>query len=324
MAFIARGGIVQLNVPAAQSIIINSPQGGTTRISYASPAQNPNLVPVYVLNSVLVGGSVTLGPFANGQNVQIEASYASDVEYVVGVTPQLSTVNPADMPNVTMGAGQFITESATNAIVANPGGGQVNAVVLTSQTNRVGTVATAGDSVKLPAATAGLELTVINRGAQDLGVFGSGTDTIDGQASATGVLQMANSVVLYFCAVAGIWESEGLASGFGGPGLATQSVQDGLTAKAGGGQGGGPTINRMINRVTTVATAADSTTLPASAKGLTITMVNAAAANSMNVFPAVGDAINALGANAAFALAAGKTATFFCTAAGQWHSILSA
>jgi hypothetical protein len=44
----------------------------------------------------------------------------------------------------------------------------------------------------------------------------------------------------------------------------------------------------------------------------------------MNVFPASGEAINALGANAAFALAAGKTATFYCYTAAQWHSILSA
>lgn len=240
----------------------------------------------------------------------------------LGVAQDTAALNPTG--NVTMGAGAFLVEAAASGITAAAGGGQANATLLTQQTNRVTTVATAGDSVRLPAAVPGLELTVINRGANDMQVFGSGTDTVDGQAAATGVSQMYNSVVLYFCSVAGLWETEGLASGFGGPGLATQSVQDGLTAKAGGGQGGGPTINRMINRVTTVATAADSVTLPASAKGLTITLVNAAAANSMNVFPNTGDAINALAANTAFALAAGKTATFYCTASGQWHSILSA
>ena len=320
MPFIVRLGTQDVAVPAGQSIIVGC-ANGTAKVYYGNAAVGG--VYIYVLQSLVTGVS-TFGPFASGQQVRIEAPNGAEVEYVTGAAPQLTAVNPGDMPTITMGAGQFLYESASNAITAFAGGGQASAVALTSQTNRVTTVATAGDSVKLPAAVAGLELTVINRGANDMAVFPSTGDAIDGQAANTSVLQMPNSVVLYFCSIAGQWESEGLASGFGGPGLATQSAQDGLTAKAGGGQGGGPTINRMINRVTTVATAADSITLPVSARGLTITIVNAAAANSMNVFPNTGDAINALAANAAYALAAGKTATFYCTAAGQWHTVLSA
>ena len=97
-----------------------------------------------------------------------------------------------------------------------------------------------------------------------------------------------------------------------------------LTAKAGGGQGSATPLPAVINRVTTVASANDSVLLPAAAPGLQITVTNAAATNSANVFPGTGDQINSLGANAAFALAAGKTVTFFSTVAGQWHSILSA
>lgn len=103
-----------------------------------------------------------------------------------------------------------------------------------------------------------------------------------------------------------------------------QSGVDNMTAHAGGGQGAATACPGILNRFTTVATAADSAVLPASVAGADITIINAAAANSMNVFPAVGDAINALGANAAFALAAGKTVTFYCVTPGQWHSILSA
>jgi predicted RecA/RadA family phage recombinase len=97
-----------------------------------------------------------------------------------------------------------------------------------------------------------------------------------------------------------------------------------LTAHAGGGQANATPILAQIARFTTVATAGDSGLLPAAGPGLEVTVTNAAAANSMNVFPNTGDQINSLGANAAFALAAGKTATFFSTVAGQWHSILSA
>lgn len=106
-------------------------------------------------------------------------------------------------------------------------------------------------------------------------------------------------------------------------GLQYESTQDNLTALAGGGQTGATQINSMNARVTTVATAADSVVLMPSAKGLIVYVTNAAA-NSMNVFPASGDKINALSANAAFAVAAGKTCAFVCYTAGQWHSLLSA
>jgi hypothetical protein len=162
---------------------------------------------------------------------------------------------------------------------------------------------------------------LLNKSVNAVRVYGAGTDTIDGQATATGVLQMGSSVVIYICDVAGAWYTEGLATGFGGPGLQTLSFQDTLTAKAGGGQGGGPTINRMMNRITTVATAADSITLPLSVAGMQVMVTNAAAVNSMNVFPGVGDAINALATNAAFALTVGKTVTFVCYTSGQWHTL---
>lgn len=107
----------------------------------------------------------------------------------------------------------------------------------------------------------------------------------------------------------------------------TQTLQagvDNITAKAGGGQQAASPLTGLLNRVTTVATAADSVTLPMSLAGSDIVVINAAVANSMNVFPNTGEVINALGANAAFAVAAGKVATFYCVTAGQWHSILSA
>lgn len=104
----------------------------------------------------------------------------------------------------------------------------------------------------------------------------------------------------------------------------TVDSADSLTAHAGGGQASAPPLPATYNRVTTVATAADSVLLPVSASGLDVVVINAAAANSMNVFPATGEAINALAANAAFAVAAGKTAHFYCVTAGQWHSVLSA
>ncbi len=102
-------------------------------------------------------------------------------------------------------------------------------------------------------------------------------------------------------------------------------VKDTITALAGGGQTNATALMRhKINRVTVVATAADSVMLPkADVLGGTLIVINATA-NSMNVYPFLGDNINALGANAAFAVAAGKSVLFVSPVAGTWYGNLSA
>ena len=220
-------------------------------------------------------------------------------------------------------AGSLPTSLAQDTITAHAGGGQGSATQLNAEISRITTVANPGDSVMLPASAPGLDVYVINHGANSIQVFGAGTDTIDDVATATGVSQMIGSLVLYSCTAAGRWYSNGIGTGFSGS-FPTVSFVNGLTAHAGGGQGSATPLTAAINRVTTVATAADSVALPTSAGGMQITVSNAAASNSMNVFPASGDQINALGANTAFAVAAGKTAAFTCAVAGQWHAILSA
>ena len=215
--------------------------------------------------------------------------------------------------------------SAFDGITAHAGGGQASAVLLGDQLNGVATVATSGDSVVLPQASPGFTLTIINYGANPAQVFGNATtsDTINGVAGATGISIMPQSIANFYCITAGAWYAEGLGAGYSGS-LVTFSTLNGITAHAGGGQASAVPLTAMMNRITTVATAGDSVVLPASYPGLNLTVINAAAVNACNVFPAGTDAINALGASTAFSLAAGKTAEFYCTNTGQWHSILSA
>lgn len=98
-------------------------------------------------------------------------------------------------------------------------------------------------------------------------------------------------------------------------------AQDNITAHATGGQANAVPITGPMARITIVGTAGDSVVLPLSARGMEIVVVNDAAANAANVFPAVGDAINALGANTAFSLtvAAGPT-IFYCYSNGLWRT----
>ena len=102
------------------------------------------------------------------------------------------------------------------------------------------------------------------------------------------------------------------------------TAQNGITAFATGGQAGGVPLTKAVNRVTTVGTAADSVKLPPAVPGVSLVVINAAAANSMNVFPATGDAVNALSANAALAVAANKTVLLFCAVPGIWNAIVTA
>lgn len=106
--------------------------------------------------------------------------------------------------------------------------------------------------------------------------------------------------------------------------LRLPQLNNGLTALAGGAQAG-TALNLGYNRVTTVASGNDSAQLPVISGAVMIIVTNAAASNSMNVYPPTGGTINAGSANAAFALAAGKTAIFIqAVDGGTWYAILTA
>jgi len=232
------------------------------------------------------------------------------------VTPQTADVQ-GNLASV-----KYLYESFADNLIATAGGGQGGAFQIASEISRFTTVATAGDSSMLPPAVAGLTLMVIHHGVKPMQVYGNGADTIDDQAATTGVSQMVNSVVVYVCTTPGKWYANGLGTGFAGS-FETQSYADALTAHAGGGQGSATAITTMMSRFTTVATIADSAILPTGVAGMNLTVINATA-NSMNVFPDTGSTINGGAANAAYALAGGKTAIFYTTVAGAWHAILSA
>lgn len=220
-------------------------------------------------------------------------------------------------------AGNYFMDSGADGITAHAGGTKALAFPIVTQIARVSVCATVGDSVLLPPAQQGLDVMLIHSGAKAMQVFGQGTDTVNDIAAATGVSQMPNSMVIYVCPSDGKWYAQDIGTGYAGS-LPTQSSSDNMTAHAGGTQALGTPIFTTIARFTVVASGGDSALLPPSAAGMEITVINNTAATSMNVFPATGEAINALGANAAFAVAGAKTVTFYCATAGQWHTILSA
>jgi hypothetical protein len=239
----------------------------------------------------------------------------------VGMT---DTANPS-FQSITMSQTGFVYESYADSLVAFAGGGQSGALLMTAECNRIATVTTAGDSVRLPASVPGLTVYLANHSATNpMQVYGSGADTINDVAAATGVSQMPNSVVLFTCYTAGAWYSEGLATGFSG-GFQTLSAKDNITAYNGGGQANATLLTAMLNRIVTVANATDSLKLPVSSPGMAVTVTNASVSTQpVVVFPQAADQINALGISGSFSILNTKTCEFICHTAGQWHTLLSA
>jgi hypothetical protein len=217
-----------------------------------------------------------------------------------------------------IGAYGFIYESAQDLIAAHVGGGQALATQLVAQTNRITVVTNPGDSVKLPLSVAGLEILIINHGANPVQVFGAGTDTIDDAATAVGVSQMPASFVLYSCATPGAWYTEGLANGFAG-GLQTVSTLDGVVA-AGTNQGNATVLPpRMAYNVSTVP-AGTGVLLPPSVSGAEVAINNNQATNALLVYPNGTDTINAGGAGVGFSHGAGTIVIYYCFTAGKWFT----
>lgn len=148
---------------------------------------------------------------ANSGNPALEAVNGTASAFVPGyLEGNPLNLNVATNFAIATGTGSFtvsgpLRRKATDSIAAYAGGGQTNATALTSDINRVTTVAAAADSVKLPTSVAGMTVFIINSGANSMQVFGAGTDTINGIATATGVSQAAGKVATYVCAAAGSW-----------------------------------------------------------------------------------------------------------------------
>lgn len=83
-------------------------------------------------------------------------------------------------------------------------GGALSALtpILNAAYNEVTTVVTAADSVALPPAKVGLNITVTNSSANSMTVFASGTDTVSGGASQA---HAAGATVDYNCRKNGSW-----------------------------------------------------------------------------------------------------------------------
>lgn len=100
-------------------------------------------------------------------------------------------------------------------------------------------------------------------------------------------------------------------------------VATGITANVGSSQATGTALTQAVNVVATCAIAGDALLLPRASAGDELWVRNNGAA-SADVFPQVGGKINNAAADAAFAVAASKTAVFKCIGGVDWIAVLTA
>lgn len=130
---------------------------------------------------------------------------AVDTGYAGGSSPQTAATAP--------GVISTIVSMFNAALTALAGGGKIGATQLGYGVNNISVCATAADSALLPFAFPGALCYVKNSGAASCTVFGGGTDTIDGVASATGNAQANGKGKLYMgltgdgAGTAGSWVS---------------------------------------------------------------------------------------------------------------------
>lgn len=102
-------------------------------------------------------------------------------------------------------------------------------------------------------------------------------------------------------------------------GLHQHSVQVGITANAGGSQGGATLVNREINIVQTVTTVGDSVKLTQGKAGYRIMVMNHTA-NACNIFTQAGGDLGA-GVNVPISLAGGANVTYQCWVTDLWEAV---
>lgn len=98
----------------------------------------------------------------------------------------------------------------------------------------------------------------------------------------------------------------------------TLTSETGITAFATGGQANATLLTKDRNKITIIAADGDSVKTPPAIEGDLIVVQNSDAAESLDLFPAVGETIDDQAVNLAIAIAPGSFVSMFCYADGAW------
>lgn len=198
----------------------------------------------------------------------------------------------------------------TGTATAYAGGGQANATTVANKWTLFTTVATDGDSAKMPAALANSHYMVVNVGAMNLALYPASGENFIGLGANVSINVPVNTYMELLCITSGVWYYRPIV------GVYTGSTS--ITAYAGGGQANATQLTWEFSEVTTVATNGDSVKLKYAAKHLRMIVVNSDSTQSLDIFPKTGQNIAPLAVNLAVSCPAGQSMEFFCFTEGTW------
>lgn len=231
--------------------------------------------------------------------------------YQAASTTQWYTVNPNTVGgsgiSITYGNGQTSVALSTPVSPSNGGTGTTS----TPTTGQV-LVATSG-GVYTPATVASGTGISTTTGSGTLQINNTGVTSLAGTANQAAVSASTGSVTIStpatFVAPGTIQDTTGM----------LYSTAAAVSA-AGSTQGTATALTKSYNVVTTVASSTGVALPTPSAAGFRVVVVNKGA-NTLNVYPAVGGAIDAAGTNTAVTLLVNGTATYQAASTTQWYTV---
>ena len=207
----------------------------------------------------------------------------------------------------------FHTNGVSDSLVAFAGGGQGSATQMSTDIVRVSTVATNGDSIKLPVAAVGLMVAVYNDDtAQYCECFPGSGDRINDLSIDAGIIISANTGVIFYCVTNGLWHTfaRDLPTVAAFVASATQTQGNGI-------------VSNGYTRITPVVTDGDAITLPVPYIGNECTLLNSDAGQYAQVFPSSGADITlgtlALGTDNPMLLFPGQSVKLRAINTTSWH-----
>ena len=321
--------------------------GGTGQYLYTDGAGNLSFGTVST-SSISNGTSNVSIPVVNG-NVNISSAGNANVVAVSGtganITGTLSVSGNANAGNV--GATAFVTSATTvnsgvsttgnvtganlitggvlsvtgNANIGNIGTAQVLASANITTPQFISNIATGTAPFVVTSTTQVANLSVATAGTATT----AGTVTTNAQPNITSTGTLASLSVSGNANIGNIGTAILTASGnVTGANIITssyviRSVGTGIAA-AGTTQGTATALTKEINIVSTVAGGANGVVLPTAVAGMVLTITNSSA-TGLNVYPASGGQINALGTNLSFTQPASATLQFIAPTSTQWYTV---
>lgn len=216
------GALTATGAITGESLVANNITIDGNTISSTDVDGNINLTPngsgLVVIGALDANGGTIDGVTINSGSAGVTTPLTQLVVDNIDINGNtiISTDTNGDINLTPNGTGETVVEqlrstgvskrSVTAGITAFATGGQGSATQLTSDINEISTCATAGDSVKMPTAEAGLLVVVINNGAASCDVFPASGDNL-GAGVDTAVALANGSNVTYVCYNSTNWET---------------------------------------------------------------------------------------------------------------------